>query len=67
MSHKDLDYLLARAAQERALASQASDEIVQQIHEKLAHEYEVRANVGEVASRADNDVSGLTSGGGQSS
>ena len=67
MSHKDRDYLLARAAQEQALAAQASDEVVRQIHAQLAHEYEVCANVQVVTARADNDVIGLTSGGDQSS
>jgi hypothetical protein len=67
MSQEDRDYLLTRAAQERALARQASDEIVRGIHEKLAHEYEVRADVREVTAKADNDVIGLTSADGQSS
>jgi hypothetical protein len=31
MSQEDRDYLLARAAHERALAEQASDEIVQAV------------------------------------
>lgn len=67
MSQSDREYLLVRAAQERAKAEQASDEIVRRIHEKLAREYEVRANIQEVAAKADNDVIGPTSGGGQSS
>ena len=67
MSHEDRDYLLARAAQEEALAAQASDEVVGQIHGQLAHEYEIRANVQVVTARADNDVIGLTSGGDRSS
>jgi hypothetical protein len=61
MSHPDQDYLLARAEQERAHASKASDEIVRAIHLKLAHEYAMRAHSSEVAARADNEVMGLTS------
>ncbi|WP_344708437.1 hypothetical protein [Sphingomonas humi] len=67
MSTKDRDYMLARAAQERAMAEQAPDEIIGEIHLQLAHEYEVRANVQDVASRAGNDALGLVSGGDRSS
>jgi hypothetical protein len=67
MSQSEQDYLLARAEKERALAAEASDELVRGIHLDLAHAYEVRANVREVATRADNDALGLTSGGGRSS
>jgi hypothetical protein len=67
MSQEDRDYLLTRAAQERALAEQASDEIVREIHEKLAHAYEVRASGSELTARAANHVYGATSADGQSS
>jgi hypothetical protein len=67
MSQSDQEYLLARAEQERARASEAPDEIARAIHLKLAHEYAIRAHVGDVSSRADNDVIGLTSGDGLSS
>ena len=67
MSQSDREYLLARAARERAIAAQASDQIVRNVHERLAHEYEVRANVDEVAARADNDVIGMAPNNGQSS
>ena len=63
MSHPDQEYLLARAEEERAHASQASDEIVRAIHLKLAHEYSMRAHGSEVAARADHEVIGLTSSG----
>jgi hypothetical protein len=63
MSHPDQDYLLARAEQERAQASQATDEIVRAIHLKLAHEYAMRAHGSDVAARADHEVLGLASGG----
>jgi hypothetical protein len=62
MSHPDQSYLLARSEQERARASQASDEIVRAIHLKLAHEYAMRAHGSEVATREDNEVLGLTAG-----
>jgi hypothetical protein len=67
MSQKDQEYLLERAAQERAIASIAPNEIVREVHLRLAHEYEARANVSEVARRADNDVLGRISSRGQSS
>jgi hypothetical protein len=67
MSHRDRDYLLARAAQERALAEQAKDQFAREAHERLAHAYEVRANISEVTAKGDNDVIGLTSDGGHSS
>ena len=59
MSQSDQEYLLARAEQERARASQASDEIVRAIHLKLAHEYATRAHAG-VSAKADTEVIGLT-------
>lgn len=61
MSLSDHDYLLARAAQERALAADAADEIVRAVHLKMAHEYSVRAHGSEVETRADYDVIGLAS------
>lgn len=61
MSTEDRDYLLARAAKERAMAEEAPAGQVREIHLRLAHEYEVRANVRDVASRADNDALGLIS------
>jgi hypothetical protein len=67
MSQSDREYLLARAARERALAEQAPTDVVRAVHQKLAHEYEVRANIQAVAARADNDVLGLTSDGDRSS
>jgi hypothetical protein len=67
MSQSDQEYLLARAEQERALASQASDEIVRAIHLKLAHEYSTRAYAGIVPARADSEVFDLTSDDGRSS
>jgi hypothetical protein len=59
MSHSDQEYLLARAERERDLAANAHDEIVRAIHLKLAHEYAVRAHIGEVARKADNDIIGI--------
>jgi hypothetical protein len=62
MSQSDKEYLLARALRERALAAEASNEVVQEVHLKLAREYEVRANIQTVSSGADTDVIGLTAG-----
>lgn len=62
MGLSDQEYLLARAAQERALAANAADEIVRAVHLKLAHEYSARAHVSEVVTKADNDVIGLSIG-----
>jgi hypothetical protein len=67
MSQSDQEYLLARAEQERARASQASDEIVRAIHLKLAYEYSTRAHAGGVPARAEPEVFGLTSADGRSS
>jgi hypothetical protein len=67
MSQSDQEYLISRAAQERALAAEASDEIVQDIHRRLAREYEARARQGSAVDRNDNDLPGLTSVGDQSS
>jgi hypothetical protein len=39
MTNPDQEDLLARAEQERARATQASDELLRAIHLKLAHEY----------------------------
>jgi hypothetical protein len=52
MSQSDREDLLARAEQERARASQASDEIVRAIHLELAYEYSTRAHAGDVPTRA---------------
>lgn len=49
------------------MAEQAPDAVIREIHLRLAHEYEVRANVSDVASRADNDAFGLSSDEDQSS
>jgi hypothetical protein len=59
MSQSDQEYLLARAEQERALASETEDEIARAIHLKLAHEYSMRAHDGGVAAGADKEVLGL--------
>jgi hypothetical protein len=58
MGQSDLDYLLARAEQERELASRSADEIVRAIHLKMAHEYAMRAHGNDLLSRNDNDVLG---------
>ena len=58
MGQSDQDYLLARAEQERELASRSADEIVRAIHLKLAHEYATRAHGNDLLSRDDNDVLG---------
>jgi hypothetical protein len=63
MTNPDQEDLLARAEQERARATQASDELVRAIHLKLAHGYAMRAHGIEVAARADNEVIGLTPSG----
>lgn len=57
MGQTDKDYLLARAEQEREMASRSADEIVRAIHLKLAHEYATRAH-GNDLSRSDDDVLG---------
>jgi hypothetical protein len=54
MSRSDKEHLLARAEQERALAVKATDKVVNGIHFKLAHEYEVRAKTGEIAALAND-------------
>jgi hypothetical protein len=59
MAQSDQEYLLARAEQERALASETSDEIARAMHLKLAFEYSMRAHQGGVAAGADNEVLGL--------
>jgi hypothetical protein len=56
MSRNNRDYLLNRAAKERQLAAQASDDVVAGIHERLAHEYEVRANISETEAKTANDA-----------
>jgi hypothetical protein len=58
MSQSDQKYLLRRAAQERVLALEASDEIAQQIHRRLAREYEARVRLGSVGDRNDDDMLG---------
>jgi hypothetical protein len=55
MAEQDRDYLLARARQERELAASATDSRVQATHLTLAHEYEVRANLLDLVSKAAND------------
>lgn len=60
MSHPDREYLLARAEEERAIASETSDEIVRAIHLKLAHEYSMRAHSDVPASIAGDHVFGRT-------
>jgi hypothetical protein len=62
MSQSETEYLLVRAAQERAKAAEAANELVQEFHERLARHYEVRANISAVVGKADNDVLGVTSG-----
>jgi DNA-binding helix-hairpin-helix protein with protein kinase domain len=59
MGQADKDYLLARAKQERALASETSDEIVRALHLKRAHEYSMLAHSSGVAAGADSEVLGL--------
>jgi hypothetical protein len=60
MSQSETEYLLVRAAQERAKAAETTNEVVREIHERLACQYEVRANISKVTGRADNDVLGVT-------
>lgn len=67
MSERDREYLLARAAQERTLAEQASDEFVREIHLKLATEYAKRAQNGHTDDRPSDHVFAATSVGDRSS
>jgi hypothetical protein len=67
VARSDREYLLARARQERAMAAETPDEVVSEIHLRLAHEYEVRANVREVQANAANDVTSFTLDDGRSS
>ncbi|WP_426266483.1 hypothetical protein [Sphingomonas sp. LHG3443-2] len=60
MGQTDQEYLLARAEQERELASRSADELVRAIHLKLAHEYAMRAHGNDLLSRRDDDVLGGT-------
>lgn len=60
MSQSERHYLLARAERERRSAAEAPDDVVRSIHLRLAHEYDVRANVADVRSKADNDDEGLS-------
>lgn len=60
MDQSDQEYLLARAEQERALASKATDEIVRAIHLKLAHEYATRAHGEGTAASGQGNVLGGT-------
>jgi hypothetical protein len=59
MSQSDQEYLLARAEQERALASGSADEIARAMHLKLANEYAMRAHGGGTAAGADIELVGL--------
>ena len=59
MGQSDQEYLLARAEQERALASETSDKIVRALHLKRAYEYHLRAHGSLVAGGADIEVLGL--------
>ena len=63
MGQLDQEYLLARAEQERARASESSDEIARAIHLKLAHEYSMRAHGLGTPASADSDVLGLAPSG----
>lgn len=67
MNQEEQDYLLARAAQERALAEESSDEIVREIHLKLALEYSRRAQDGHSDDRPGDHVFAATSVGDRSS
>jgi hypothetical protein len=58
MSQADQDYLLAKAEQERELASRSFDEMVRAIHLKLAHEYAMRAHGNDLLARGDDHVLG---------
>jgi hypothetical protein len=58
MTESDYEYLRVRAAQERAHAEQAPNELVREIHLKLAREYEVRAIAGETTSEEGNKAFG---------
>ena len=58
MAQSDQDYLLARAEQERARASESTDEIARAIHLKLAHEYAQRAHGLNEAAPSRDDVLG---------
>jgi hypothetical protein len=59
MGPLDRTYLLARAAEERQRAAAAANSNAREVHLRLAHEYEVRANIETVTERADNDVLGV--------
>jgi hypothetical protein len=67
MDSSDRDYLIGRAERERRLAAEAASEVARDVHLRLAHEYDVRANVSRVAARADNDLIAATSDGGRRS
>lgn len=67
MSQSEQDYLRARAAQERALIEEGTDELAQSIHRKLARAYEARLRESSAAERNDNEKLDLTSDGGRSS
>lgn len=67
MRPSEREYLLARAAAERVIAAEASDETVRQIHASLAQKYELRAKLGNMTIRAANDAFRITPVGDQSS
>ncbi len=58
MSQSDREHLLARAEQERELASRSADEMVRAIHLKLAHECAMLAHGDDLSSTGDDDVLG---------
>jgi hypothetical protein len=59
-------YLLARAQEELRRAEEATNPAVGEVHRRMAHEYEIRANVHYVSGKAENDVVGATSSGDRS-
>lgn len=67
MRKSEKEYLLTRAAQERSQAENASDELIREIHLKLAHEYTSRAEVEYIDERPGDHVYGATSVGDRSS
>jgi hypothetical protein len=60
MGNADRDYLLQRAEQERLFAKQAASPEATAVHERLAQEYQARAEMDQVAPRAENEVLGLS-------
>lgn len=67
MSDSEHNYMLKRAAQEKALADEATDEFVRAIHLRLAQEYSMRAHGNYVDHRSSDHAFAATSVGDLSS